>query len=178
VRKINKNTSYIIVILLIAFFQCSTVKTIKHKNLCRFNDPYINQTIVNAWENFHKSRFEWAALDFTRLIQKNYIDYDILFGAGLAYFFMNDTAKALDYFTQAINKNPYHFEAYYLRAKIYLQMGNKAKAKDDCLKIVSMGYPNMLICGYYYNNNDIADTKALQARKKEAQLLLAEIDHD
>lgn len=162
----------------ILLYQCSSVQHGKHKNLWRFNDPYINQTIVNAWENVYKRRYEWAVLDFTRLIQKNYIDYDILFGAGLAYYFMNETKKALDYFTQAIEKNPNHFEAYYFRAKLLLSQGEKIKAKHDLEVIVAMKYDEPLICGYYFNNEDIADIHVLKARQKEAQSLLVAIAHD
>lgn len=158
--------------------QCSSVQHGKHKNLWRFNDPYINQTIVNAWENVYKRRYEWAALDFTRLIQKNYIDYDILFGAGLSYYFMNESKKAMDYFTQAIEKNPHHFEAYYYRAKLLLSQGAHAKAKQDLEAIIYMKYDEPLICGYYFTNDDIADIHVFKSRQKEAQSLLMAIAHD
>ena len=162
----------------ILLYQCSSMQHSKHNNLWRFNDPYINQTIVNAWENVYKRRYEWAALDFTRLIQKNYIDYDILFGAGMAYYFMNDNKKALDYFTQAIEKNPKHFEAYYFRAKLFISQGDKVKAKRDLDAIVSMKYDEPLLCGYYFNNEDIADIHVLKSRQKEAQSLIMAIADD
>ncbi|MGQ9843858.1 MAG: tetratricopeptide repeat protein [Spirochaetota bacterium] len=162
----------------ILLYHCSSVQHSKHKNLWRFNDPYINQTIVNAWENVYKRRYEWAALDFIRLIQKNYIDYDILFGAGLAYYFMNDNTKALDYFTQTIEKNHNHFEAYYFRAKLFLSQGEKVKAKRDLEIIVNINYDKPLLCGYYFNKEDIADIHILKSRQKEAQSLIVAIDHD
>ncbi len=169
---------FLICIITILCLQCSSVQHGTHKNLWRFNDPYINQTIVNAWENVYKHRYEWAALDFTRLIHKNYIDYDILYGAGLAYFFMNDEKKALDYFTQAIEKNPNHFEAYYFRAKLFLNQGNKVKAKHDLNAIINMEYKEPLICGYYFNNDDVADSTILKNRQKEARTIILAIVHD
>ncbi len=162
----------------ILLFYCSPVQHGKHKSLWRFNDPYINQTIINAWENVYKRRYEWAALDFTRLMQKNYIDYDILFGAGLSYYFMNESKKAMDYFTQAIEKNPRHFEAYYFRAKLFLSQGAHAKAKQDLEAIVYMKYDKPLICGYYFTNDDIADMHIFKSRQKEASSLLMAIAHD
>ncbi|MGB4268332.1 MAG: tetratricopeptide repeat protein [Spirochaetota bacterium] len=162
----------------ILLFYCSSMKHGKHKNLWRFNDPYINQTIINAWENVYKRRYEWAALDFTRLIQKNYIDYDILFGAGVSYYFMNESKKAIAYFTQAIEKNPYHFEAYYFRAKLFLSQGAHAKAKQDLEAIIDMKYDEPLICGYYFTNDDVADIGIFKSRQKEARSLLMAIAHD
>ncbi len=161
----------------IMLVQCSSVQHKTHKKLWRFDDPYINQTIVNAWENVYKRRYEWAALDFTRLIQKNYIDYDILFGAGLSYYFMHDAIKAIDYFTQAIEKKPNHFEAYYFRAKLYLSQGQKVKAQQDLEAILGIQYDEPLICGYYFNNDDSADSAILKSRQKEAQSLLLSIAH-
>jgi len=173
-----KNLYIIIFVISILVLHCATGNKVKHKHLWRFDDPYINQTIMNAWENIQKKRFEWAALDFTRLIQKGYIDYDILFGAGLSFLFMNNDNKALDYFTQAIEHNPFHFEAYYFRAKIYIKNGSKEKAKKDLTAIINMEYYEPIICGYYFNDNDIADNNALNAKKKEAQQLLLAIAHD
>jgi len=169
---------FIICLTGILLFYCSSVQYGKHKSLWRFNDPYINQTIINAWENVYKRRYEWAALDFTRLIQKNYIDYDILFGAGLSYYFMNESKKAMDYFTQAIEKNPHHFEAYYYRAKLFLSQGAHAKAKQDLEAIIYMKYDEPIICGYYFTNDDIADIHVFKSRQKEAQSLLMAIAHD
>ncbi|MCX8123426.1 MAG: hypothetical protein N3F66_04595 [Spirochaetes bacterium] len=174
----KKYIVYLLCIMTLLFLQCTSAKHISHKNLWRFDDPYINQTIVNAWENINKRRYEWAALDFTRLIQKNYVDYDILFGAGLAHFFMNDAKKALDYLTLAIEKNPKHFEAYYFRAKLFLRQNDTLNAKHDLGAIITMKYTEPLICGWYYNDNDIADNNALKTRQKEAQALLASIAND
>lgn len=169
---------FIIFVSIIAVLQCATSNKSTHKHLWRFNDPYINQTIINAWENIQKQRFEWAAIDFTRLIQKGYIDYDILFGAGLAYYFMDNDSKALDYFTQAIEYNSYHFEAYYFRAQVFLKRGIKEKARQDLLTIINIEYHEPLMCGYYFDNNDVANEKVLEIRKKEVQKILLAIAHD
>jgi len=88
---------------------------------------------------------------------------------------MNDEKKALDYFTQAIEKNPNHFEAYYFRAKLFLSQGDKVKAKQNLEVIVTMKYDEPLICGYYFNKEDIADIHVLKSRQKEAQSLIMAI---
>lgn len=156
---------------------CSTSQQAQHKNLWRFDDPYVNQTIVNGWENIHVRRYEWAALDFTRLIQKKYIDDDILFGAGLAYYFMGDTNKAVEYFTQAIEHNPYHFEAYYFRAQCYMKLGVTMKSISDLKAVVLMEYAGPLVCGYYFPDA-VADGAVLRSRKNEAKKLLSAASHD
>ncbi len=164
--------------LVLIHLQCTTTKNVKHKHHWRFNDPYINQTIISGWEHINKRHYEWAMLDFTRLIQKNYIDYDILFGAGLAYYYMNDITRAIDYCTGAIEQNPQHFEAYFYRAQCYLALNNTKKALDDLHTIAAMQLNQPFICGYYIDNDDLADDAALQDRKKEVQKIIVAIVHD
>jgi hypothetical protein len=41
-----------------------------------------------------------------------------------------------------------------------------------------MKYDEPLLCGYYFNNEDIADIYVLKSRQKEAQSLIMAIVHD
>ncbi len=165
-------------ILFSGFVTCATTPEdrpaggLDHPNLRRFKDHHINQIIITAWENIKKGNYESAALDFERLIKKDYIDDDILFGAGVAWLRQSNAKKALQYTTGAIEKNPLHFEAFFLRAQIYDGMNKREYAVKDLKQIVSMSFTSNLVCGLYFDDNDIADRTRFDARKARAEKLL------
>lgn len=171
-------TTILFIIICVYAAQCMHTISKKRMHLWRFNDPYVNQVIQNGWENINGGRYELAAMDFTRLIQKQYSDYDILFGAGLAYYCMHDITKALVYLNESIKDNPQHFEAYYYRAKIYIALGNYTLAQHDLQTLSALSYDKPLICGYYKETNDIAQPWVLVQRKKEASSLLGTLRYD
>lgn len=165
-----------IILLLAAALSCRTAPAgrtgLDHPNLRRFPDHDINQIIITAWENFKKSNYESAALDFERLLRKSYVDDDILFGAGISWASHANPAKALAYCTGAIEKNPGHFEALMLRAGIYRSLGKEEKARADLETVASMNYGKPLVCGYYFDDNDLADRAKFDARKAQAKRML------
>ncbi len=144
-----------------------------HPNLRRFPDHAINQIIITAWEHYKKGNFESAALDFERLLRKSYVDDDILFGAGISWHRHANPAKALAYCSGAIEKNPAHFEALLLRAEIQRSLGRDEKARTDLEKIASMEFVKDLVCGLYFDENDLAGRAVFDRRKARAKALLA-----
>ncbi len=140
-----------------------------HENLRRYKNHDINEIIISGWEHIHKKNFEWGSLDFKRLIQKNYKDDDILFGAGLAQYYQGLFTDSEKLFTMAIKENPAHFEAIYYRANVYMHLGNRAAAARDFKTIVSLKYSQPLVCGLYFSSNDIAEAHILETRKHEAR---------
>jgi len=143
-----------------------------HENLRRYKNPDINEIIINGWESIQKNNYEWAGLDFKRLIQKDYIDYDILFGAGIAHYYRGLFTQSVIFFTRTLKENPLHFEALYYRANAHLQLGNRSEAVNDFKKILSVEYSQPLVCGLYFFSNDIATEKMLKTRKHEARQYL------
>ncbi len=145
-----------------------------HPNLRRFRDHQVNQIIIGAWENIQKGNCESAGLDFERLSRKGYIDDDILFGAGIAYYRQNDLRKTKRYSTEALEKNPYHFEARYLRAMVNRDLNLVSAARDDLRALLSMSYAKPLVCGLYFTENDLADEMKFKRRVSEARSLIGE----
>ena len=143
-----------------------------HPNLRRFDDHNINQVIITAWDNFSRNNYEAAALDFERLLHKSYVDDDILFGAGISWYRHSNAKKALAYSTGALEKNPGHFEALMLRAAVYQGMGRMELARKDLEKIAEMNFEKPLVCGYYFDENDIAGRVKFDARKAQAKKML------
>jgi len=153
-------------------FSCKTAaprQGLDHPNLRRFDNHQINQIIITAWDNFDKGNYEASALDFERLINKSYIDDDILFGAAIAYYNSSTPRKALAYSTGALEKNPGHFEALILRSTVYLNLGKPEAARKDLEKLVAMKFEKDLVCGYYFDENDIAGRSKFEARKTQAR---------
>ena len=165
-------------LMLFLVISCSTPPVersgggLDHPNLRRFSDHQINQIIITAWENVKAGNYESAALDFERLIKKEYIDDDILYGAGIAWFRYSNPKKALHYTTGAIEKNPLHFEALFLRAQIFDGMNRRDYAVKDLRKIVSMSFTSNLVCGLYFDDNDIANRSRFEERKTRAEKTL------
>ena len=143
-----------------------------HPNLRRFDDHQINQVIITAWDNFSRNNYEAAALDFERLLHKSYVDDDILFGAGISWYRHSNAKKALAYSTGALEKNPGHFEALMLRAAVYQGLGRMELARKDLEKIAGMNFEKPLVCGYYFDENDIAGRVKFDARKAQAKKML------
>ncbi|MCX7680107.1 MAG: tetratricopeptide repeat protein [Spirochaetes bacterium] len=153
------------------FLFCTISKrkhSLDHPNLRRFNDHEINNIIITAWEQVSMKNYESAALDFERLIKKDYIDDDILFGAAISHYFTRKKTKALEFCTAALEKNPQHFEALFLRAQIYNDLGNTNAARTDFKKLATMEFHKDLICGYYFFDNDIANKQIFESRKRAA----------
>lgn len=153
------------------FATCATPPSrpaLDHPNLRRFNDHQINQIIITAWEHFSKKNFESAALDFERLIKKDYSDDDILFGAAISHYYTANKKKALEYCSAAIEKNPLHFEALYLRANLHQSLGRLDAARKDFKALASMEFEKDLVCGYYFHDNDLAGKKAFEEKKSQA----------
>jgi tetratricopeptide (TPR) repeat protein len=145
-----------------------------HPNLRRFRDHQVNQIIIGAWENMQKRNYESAGLDFERLTRKGYTDDDILFGAGIAYYRQNDLRKAKRYSTDALDKNPNHFEARYLRALVNRDLNLVSAFRDDLRALLSMSYTKPLVCGLYFTENDLADEMKFKRRVSEARSLLGQ----
>jgi tetratricopeptide (TPR) repeat protein len=168
----------IVILVSVLSFSCKTQDVAKsildHPNLRRFGEHQINQIIIDAWGNFYIKKYEAAALDFERLIKKDYIDDDILFGAGISYYNHYEIIKAKFYIDEAIKHNPNHFEALYLRSFIYNRINNKKAGIIDLRQLLSIDYKKGLICGYYFNENDIADEHKLKIRKEQAERILTE----
>jgi len=82
-------------------------------------------------------------------------------------------AKALAYCSGAIEKNPAHFEALLLRAEIQRSLGRDEKARTDLEKIASMEFVKDLVCGLYFDENDLAGRAVFDSRKARAKALLA-----
>jgi len=143
-----------------------------HENLRRYKNPDINEIIIGGWEHIQKNNYEWGGLDFKRLIQKDYADYDILFGAGMAQYYQGLYSESVNFFTMALKENPEHFEALYYRANAYMQLGNRSESLKDFKKIISIEYSRPLVCGLYFSNNDIATENILKNRKHEARQYL------
>lgn len=137
-----------------------------HPHLCRYTPP-VNEILVTAWGQFAATQYETAALDFERLIAKGYCDDDIYFGAGISRYRAGDKQKALGYLTRAIEFNSGHFEARVFRIRIYRELCKNAAAQLDAdyIQKISCGKP--LVCGMYYDKNDLAGCDILEARKKE-----------
>jgi tetratricopeptide (TPR) repeat protein len=136
----------------------------------RFDNTKINSVAISAWKNFHKSRFEEAALDFERLYNKNYIHYDTLFGAGIAYMKYYDLKKSLKFFTLTLKENPNHFEALYFRSQVYKELKNYTAARKDLEHVLLIKNIAPFICGYYMQ--DVAGSKALKKRHEQAGNML------
>lgn len=143
-----------------------------HPNLCRYGDPRINSIIIGAWHSVQKKDFESASLDFERLLNKKYVDYDILFGAGLAFYRTGDARKASGFLDRALELRPDHFEALFLKAKILAETGKGREARRCLGEILELSVGEPLICGYYFTENDIAGAPKLAARKAAARKLL------
>lgn len=143
-----------------------------HENLRRYKNPDINEIIISGWEHIQKNNYEWALLDFKRLIQKDYIDYDILFGAGIAHYYQGLFSESVNFFNRALEENPGHFEALYYRANANIQLGNRSEAVNDFTKLLSVEYSQTLVCGLYFFSNDIATDNILKNRKHEARQYL------
>ncbi len=160
----------------IFFPTCTTVPsrpTLDHPNLRRFNDHQINQIVITAWEHFSNKNYESAALDFERLIKKNYSDDDILFGAAITNFRITNKKKALDFCSAALEKNPLHFEALFLRAQIYNALGKPNAALKDFKSLASMEFKKELVCGYYFHENDLAGKNAFEEKKSLSRAALS-----
>ena len=142
-----------------------------HPNLRRFKSHQINQIIIDAWEHVHLGRFESAALDFERLVKKNYVDDDILFGAGYTFFQLNNIIKARGYADEALRLNPDNFEALFLRAQIHLRQRNPKAAAGDIKILLALNITKPLVCGYYFTENDLATPEKLDRRKEETRKL-------
>ncbi len=165
----------------ISIVSCSNAPVVReravsrdHPNLRRFRDHQVNQIIIGAWENMQKRNYESAGLDFERLSRKGYIDDDILFGAGIAYYRQNDLRKAKRYSTEALEKNPDHFEARYLRALVNRDLNLISASRDDLRALLSMSYAKPLVCGLYFTENDLADEMKFKRRVGEARFLLGQ----
>ena len=143
-----------------------------HPNLQRFKEHEINQVIITAWENFSRQKYEAAALDFERLIKKDYVDYDILYGAGISFYMTNKIGKSIEYLDRAIKERPDHYEALFLRAKIHLRRKKRVQALWDLKEILLIDYDKTLVCGFYFHENDISTREKLETRKKEASKLI------
>ena len=143
-----------------------------HENLRRYDDPDINEIIISGWKHVYRENYEWGGLDFKRLIQKKYIDDDILFGAGVAHYYQGLFNKAEGFFTRALVKNPDHFEAMYYRARTYLNTGKRSLAKKDFQKILDITYTEPLVCGLYFASDDIASENMLKLRKEQSRSYL------
>ncbi len=175
---ILKNSFFVILSLafIACFFSdCATPPArpaLDHPNLRRYNDHQINQIIITAWEHFSNKNYESAALDFERLIKKDYSDDDILFGAAISNFHTANKKKALDFCSAALEKNPLHFEALYLRANIYNSIGKPDAALKDFKALALMEFKKDLICGYYFHENDLAGKKAFDEKKSLSRAAL------
>lgn len=170
-------TIYLLFILFLAPALSCKTETLRrsgldHPNLRRFDDHNVNQVIITAWDNFSKGNYESAALDFERLLHKSYVDDDILFGAGISWYRHSNAKKALAYTTGALEKNPGHFEALLLRASVYQGLGRTEQARRDLEKIAGMNYEKPLVCGFYFDENDIAGKVKFDARKSQAKKML------
>ncbi len=157
------------------FSACATHparQALDHPNLRRFSDHQINQIIITAWEHFSNKNYESAALDFERLIKKEYSDDDILFGAAISNFHTSNKKKALDFCNAALEKNPLHFEALYLRANIYTAIGKPDSALKDFKALAVMEFKKDLVCGYYFHENDLAGKKAFDEKKSLSRAAL------
>jgi tetratricopeptide (TPR) repeat protein len=168
-----------------AFISCKSPEPVKspiavitikprsnHPNLRRFGDNQIDQIVINAWENFQNKKYEQAALDFERLIKKKYSDDDIYFGAGISFYHYSDLKKAALYTMEALKLNPAHFEAMYLMASIQRSMKNPSVSRKYLENVISCRYEKKLICGYYFDEDDIADGSKLKGRQEEASRML------
>ncbi len=164
--------NHVIFLLLVIFISCSSsYKTAggNHENLRRYRDAGINEIIISGWHHVYRNNYEWGGLDFKRLIQKKYIDHDILFGAGIACYRQGFYDEAEKFFSSTLEKNPDHFEARYFRARTYLNTGRESLAKRDFQKILDAAYVTPLVCGLYFTSNDIASERVLEKRKDEAR---------
>ncbi len=163
------------VMFLFIALSCSSFElktTGNHENLRRYKNPDINEIIIGGWEHIQKNNYEWGGLDFKRLIQKDYVDYDILFGAGMAHYYQGLYTKSVNFFTRVLEENPEHFEALYYRANAHIQLGNRSETINDFKEILSIEYSRPLVCGLYFFSNDIASEKILKTRKHEARQYL------
>jgi hypothetical protein len=147
-------------------------KTVDHPNLRRYQDPVINNIIITAWENVQKRNYETAALDFERLSGKGYDDDDILFGAGIAFYRHHDLKKARIFAGRALEKNPGHFEALFLRASVLKDVNLVRESDADLRALLSMSYTRPLICGYYFNENDLATQTHFSLRQQQAAKMI------
>lgn len=173
--KTNLKSIYFFLLLAAFLVSCATSRmtvTGNHENLRRYDNPDINEIIISGWNHVYRENYEWGGMDFTRLIQKKYIDDDILFGAGIACYYQGIFQEAEKYFSRAIDKNPDHFEAVYYRARTYLNIGKKALAERDFQRILDLKYTEPLVCGLYFAGNDIASENMLKLRKDEARRYL------
>lgn len=143
-----------------------------HPNLQRYPDPEINKVIILAWGKVQNGEFESAAIDFEQLVRNKYEDYDIDFGAGLCFHRSGNQRKALDYLGRAIAKRPDHFVALFQRADAYLRMNNHGAARRDLRQIIELRLTEKLVCGYYFNDNDLATATDLETTKMQARALL------
>lgn len=136
----------------------------------RYEEPEINAVISGAWAHYTNARYEQSKLDFDRLIAKGYTHYDVLFGAGCANMKYYDLRKALSYLDRCIAERKDHFEALFLRAEIYRQMKEFAKARADLETILAIEPASPVICGLY--PGEYADRASLAKRKAEAADIL------
>lgn len=178
----QNTTAYALLFLSVALlFACSSPrpvgpgsykKTADHPNLRRYQDPVINNIIITAWENVQKRNYETAALDFERLSGKGYDDDDILFGAGIAFYRHHDLKKARIFAGRALEKNPAHFEALFLRASVLKDVNLVRESDADLRALLSMSYTRPLVCGYYFNENDLATQSHFSLRQQQAAKMI------
>ncbi|MBN1499440.1 MAG: hypothetical protein JW982_04770 [Spirochaetes bacterium] len=137
------------------------VKIIKKR--IRIDDPSLNAIVITAWENYHLGRYEQSALDFERLYKKGYDHYDILFGAGISFFKYYDLQKSIRYLDLAIEKNPEHFMAIYIKGIYFNNLKKYTEAKKNFSAVLLLDLQNNFTCGYYSKDyadkNDLADLK-------------------
>jgi tetratricopeptide (TPR) repeat protein len=60
---------------------------------------------------------------------------------GRIYMDMNRVELAMEYLNKALQINPEHPDAYFVRGVLYLRMGQRAAARADLAKAHSLGHP-------------------------------------
>lgn len=117
------------------------------ENLIEVNRDYERSSkLVSAWDKaeeglalIRRNQLREGIEALTRAIAIDQ-NYNFYFHRGRAYFELEQFSQAVDDFTRAIATTPEMKDAYFLRGRSLLRLGDKAKGRSDIEKAAGMGH--------------------------------------
>jgi tetratricopeptide (TPR) repeat protein len=86
-------------------------------------------------------QYEPALADFGRVLQLQPNEANAHVNVGRIYTDMNRVDLAMEHVNRALQINPEHPDAYFMRGILSFRMGQRAAAAADFTKAHSLGYP-------------------------------------
>ena len=104
----------------------------------------MNQEDKVAWllergqNQLNRGEYEAALETYREAAARERETPQILYGLGMACFWLEQYRKSLDYLTEALQVEPFYILAFAWRGRIYRHLNEKEQAKIDCDRAISI----------------------------------------